>query len=220
MRKRLGKLRPFIGVIFLWLLILALLGCHDAFAGITADPKQLVLAVGDEDDSDLTTTTPADPRPKQEQKGGPDFEWSIANADGADPCSVDGSGTSATLTAGRTTAGLSKVRVQVEISWPGSSRKTVYNTVVKVIALGIQSQTVATAPDNTPNTRTTVGVAEQVDVTLVPTTIATVSWSVSGGGTLSSTTHNPTRFTAPESAANPSITAAYGGKRLHWHLTC
>ncbi|MDI6810042.1 MAG: hypothetical protein QME66_13940, partial [Candidatus Eisenbacteria bacterium] len=73
----------------------------------------------------------------------------------------------------------------------------------------VDTETVATVP--TDRTRKKVGVGEQVTLTLQPTSLRPVSWSISGNGTLSATTGNPITFTAHDRASTPSITATYGG---------
>lgn len=65
----------------------------------------------------------------------------------------------------------------------------------------ITSECVATTPTN--RARTTIGVGEVVDLSLSPSPPCTVTWTNSGGGTLSGTT-----FTAPDRAADCTITVA------------
>jgi len=78
----------------------------------------------------------------------------------------------------------------------------------KVIVCNIHSETEATVPAN--RARTQVGVGEQVDITTTPE-LQTVTWSVSGGGSLDSTDDVSTIFTAPDTVANCLITANFEG---------
>ncbi len=71
----------------------------------------------------------------------------------------------------------------------------------------ITTETVATIPSN--RARTKIGVGEEVKLTLSPSPSSTVTWSVTGQGTLSSTTGNPVTFTAHEQASTPKITVSY-----------
>jgi len=70
----------------------------------------------------------------------------------------------------------------------------------------IASQTVSTARANRARTR--IGVAERVTLTVSPSD--SVTWSVAGGGTLSSTSGASVTYTAPDRAATPTITATVG----------
>ncbi|HRU70310.1 MAG TPA: tetratricopeptide repeat protein [Kiritimatiellia bacterium] len=80
---------------------------------------------------------------------------------------------------------------------------------VRLTILKVDTETVATVPAD--RTRKKVGVGEQVTLTLQPTSLTPVSWSISGNGTLSATTGNPVTFTAHDRASTPAITATYGG---------
>jgi hypothetical protein len=71
-------------------------------------------------------------------------------------------------------------------------------------APAIASSTVETAPDGSANTRTKVGVCEQVDLSAAPATGLTWTASV---GTLTTLTSGGRRWTAPETAATATITA-------------
>jgi len=79
---------------------------------------------------------------------------------------------------------------------------------IDVIVLKVDTETVATVPAD--RTRKKVGVGEPVTLTLQPTSLSPVSWSILGNGTLSATTGNPVTFTAHDRASTPSITATYG----------
>lgn len=69
------------------------------------------------------------------------------------------------------------------------------------------TETVATRPYD--RTRTKLGVGEEVTLRLNPSPSSTVSWSIAGQGSLSSTTGSSVIFTAHERASSPSITASY-----------
>lgn len=80
----------------------------------------------------------------------------------------------------------------------------------KVMVIKLESQTDATIPSN--RTRTKLGVGETVKLTLQPSSLAAVSWSLTGKGTLTSRAGNPITYTAYERAVPaPSITATYKG---------
>ena len=73
----------------------------------------------------------------------------------------------------------------------------------------LETETVATAPAD--RTRKTVGVGEEVTLTLQPSIISPVTWSITGDGTLSGTNGNPVTFTAHDRASTNTITASYDG---------
>jgi hypothetical protein len=79
-----------------------------------------------------------------------------------------------------------------------------------VVVMKIESETVATIPVD--RTRTTIGVGEEVDLTLKPASLGTATWSLTGGGTLNPTSGLTTRFTAPESHTNCVVTAQFMGE--------
>lgn len=64
--------------------------------------------------------------------------------------------------------------------------------------------------DPADRTRTKVGVGENVQLTLHPSTLGPVTWSITGNGTLSAMNGNPVTFTAHDRASVPTITATYG----------
>ena len=72
----------------------------------------------------------------------------------------------------------------------------------------ITTQTIATTPPD--QTRRTVGVAEQVTCTVVPNG-ESVTWSVSGQGTISSSSGGSTTFTAGDQGGNATVTATTSG---------
>jgi hypothetical protein len=78
-----------------------------------------------------------------------------------------------------------------------------------VTVIRVDTQTVVTTP--TDRTRKKLGVGERVTLTLQPTSLSPVSWSISGNGALSATTGNPVTFAAHDRASNPTITATYQG---------
>jgi hypothetical protein len=126
------------------------------------------------------------------------------------------SGTSGASGTGDTTT------VQFNTASPAGTSYTVTATcgnsvTMYVICVNVQliTRTEASTPDGSPSSRTTVGVGEIVDVTLTPTSLGHVTWSLAGGGELSATKGNPIEFTAPGQAANPcTITANCAG--LSW----
>jgi hypothetical protein len=77
--------------------------------------------------------------------------------------------------------------------------------------LKLTSQTQATFP--TPQTRTTVGVGEFVDLTVTGGATGTATWAASPNvGTFTGASGNMVTYTAPDRAANPvTITATDGG---------
>ncbi|WP_437934764.1 hypothetical protein [Sorangium sp. So ce341] len=75
--------------------------------------------------------------------------------------------------------------------------------------LTITSQTVSTARTNRARTR--VGVGERVRLTATPASVGTVSWSVSGGGTVSPATGATTTFTSGDRTSTSVVTARGGG---------
>jgi hypothetical protein len=77
-----------------------------------------------------------------------------------------------------------------------------------VIATMVTTQTVATTP--TDRTRKKLGVGERVTLTLQPTSVSPVSWTLSGNGTLSATTGNPVTFTAHDRASTSTVRANSG----------
>ena len=74
---------------------------------------------------------------------------------------------------------------------------------------GIESETFATTPAD--RTRTTLGVGEEVTLTYKPSELSPITWSVSGGGALNTTTGGSTKFTANDRASTPTVTATYLG---------
>ncbi|MGH7952939.1 MAG: hypothetical protein ACREFE_13630, partial [Limisphaerales bacterium] len=64
--------------------------------------------------------------------------------------------------------------------------------------------TECTAPGNTNNARTTIGIGEVVDFSGMP---ANTTWSVSGNGTISSTNGSGTTFTASLTPGSATVTA-------------
>jgi hypothetical protein len=76
-------------------------------------------------------------------------------------------------------------------------------------AVKLDHVTEATTP--TDRARTTVGIAERVDLTITPTSPVTwYIWPTTGAGTLSSQTGATTRFSASRSPSNPEIYAIVG----------
>jgi len=79
----------------------------------------------------------------------------------------------------------------------------------EISILRVDSETVATVPAD--RARKTLGVGEEVTLTLEPSSLSPVTWSISGNGTLSSLTTNPITFTADDTASSGTVTATYNG---------
>ena len=73
----------------------------------------------------------------------------------------------------------------------------------------IKTETVAVVPSD--RSRKKLGVGEMVSLTLEPSLLNPVTWSLSGDGALSATSGNPVTFTACDHATTSSITATYSG---------
>jgi len=95
---------------------------------------------------------------------------------------------------------------QVSISKGGKT------LTLNVIGLKLETETEATIPSD--RTRKKLGVGEKATLTLQPSSLSSVAWSISGSGTLSSTSGNPVTFTASDRASTPSITATCEGCSL------
>ncbi len=74
------------------------------------------------------------------------------------------------------------------------------------------SATKVAAPDGTDNSRALIGVCEAVTITATEA----VTWTVTGGGSLSSANGTTTVFTAPDIAANCKVTATYTNKSTNY----
>lgn len=92
----------------------------------------------------------------------------------------------------------------------GSNFTTNYTvtTNFSVTVIQITNQCVFTNP--APQSRTNIGVCEEVNLTLIGGP-STTTWSLSGAGTLSTTSGTTTLFTAPDVPNNCTITANYPG---------
>src|ERR1039458_4972479 len=75
--------------------------------------------------------------------------------------------------------------------------------------LRIDSQCVATTPPN--RDRTTIGVGEAVNLTACGVPPGDVTWTLSGGGKLSTTNQPTTTFTAPDTASTSVVTVHFNG---------
>lgn len=80
---------------------------------------------------------------------------------------------------------------------------------VSPVVLRLDSTTVATQPAE--RSRKTVGVGEEVTLTLEPTSLSPVTWSISGEGALDSSSGNPVTFTAHDRESTATIIATYAG---------
>jgi hypothetical protein len=74
----------------------------------------------------------------------------------------------------------------------------------------ISSQTQCVAPGNSDSSRTTIGIGEQVNLSITPSTTLPVTWSVAGGGSLSNTDGISPIFTASMSPSTSIISARIG----------
>jgi hypothetical protein len=83
---------------------------------------------------------------------------------------------------------------------------------VAVVDVKLESITKKHAADGkTPDTRTTVGVCEEVTISVIPA-INVANWQVTGGGTVSlPTAGNSTTFTAGDTGGTSVITATFPG---------
>jgi len=79
----------------------------------------------------------------------------------------------------------------------------------------VKSETVSPTPSD--RSRTTIGIGEEVNLSTDPAT--TVSWSVTGGGSVSQTSGSSTKFTASKSPSNSTIRASVGSKVIELQFT-
>jgi len=86
------------------------------------------------------------------------------------------------------------------------------NQTGAVHIIKIQTQTIATAPVD--RTRKTIGVGEEVKLTVKPSILSPISWSLTGSGTLLASPDASAIFTASDIATNSTITATYGGQNF------
>jgi len=93
-----------------------------------------------------------------------------------------------------------------------ASGKSVEAHIIKVT-----TETVATTPANL--SRKTIGVGEEVKLTVEPSVLSPISWSVSGSGAFDSPTGNPVYFTAHERSSTPTITASYNSQGYDFSFT-
>lgn len=100
--------------------------------------------------------------------------------------------------------------VATVIDWPNETFQAAGKHATLAL-LKIETQTVATQPAN--RARKTVGVGEEVSLTLLPPGIGMVTWNIpSGTGQLSHYFSNGSiRFTAPSEGDNTTVTAAVSG---------
>ena len=103
----------------------------------------------------------------------------------------------------RFTSRSSNATVTATAGGPSGKAKGIVNDV------WIEHVTKATTPANT--NRTTIGVGEEVTLTLHPTCSDNISWTLSGAGSLSALSGNPITFTAAGYASSPNITAIQNG---------
>jgi len=73
--------------------------------------------------------------------------------------------------------------------------------------LRIDTETVATQPED--RTRKTIGVGEEVRLTLEPDGLSPITWSLTGPGSLDTTTGPTVVFTAHDRRSKPTITATW-----------
>jgi hypothetical protein len=80
---------------------------------------------------------------------------------------------------------------------------------VEVAVINIKTETVATIP--TDRNRKKLGVGERVVLTVEPTFLPNVKWSLNGEGILTGITNNPITFVAHERASQPIISVNISG---------
>lgn len=107
------------------------------------------------------------------------------------------SGNTATWTASADFAGTATITASCD-----NSSKSASVTMIK-----LNHTTVSPSPGD--RSRTTIGIGEEVDISTAPST--SVSWSVSGGGSVDPPSGTMTRFWAPKSAATCTVKATMDG---------
>ena len=98
-------------------------------------------------------------------------------------------------------------RVTITAVYNGEVANAFLGTAVK-----FDHTTVATTP--TDRHRTTLGIGEEVDLTISPSSASPIAWYIwpqTGGGTLSSSSGSSTRLTTIKSPSNPEIYVLIGG---------
>lgn len=100
-----------------------------------------------------------------------------------------------------------------EPTLPGTSPKT-YSVIIdqtrfidRIVVTELNSVTQQPAPDGTSSDRTTIGVGEVVEVSTNPPT--NVTWSVSGGGSVTPNAGTTTEFTAGETGSTSTVVATF-----------
>lgn len=87
-----------------------------------------------------------------------------------------------------------------------------WDMVATATGIGIASETLAEAPDGTPNTRTTVGTLEEIGVKLLGGTVA-ATWTADQG-TLDSNEGQEVTWKAPVNPGSAVVTATVDGHQL------
>lgn len=164
---------------------------------VSVAPKTVVLTIDGSNMSSKTVTASGNPGPA----GTPAYTWSGGTGIvGINPTqSQSGTTTLSALAAGRAT---------VTVTYRCKSGQSASDTV-DVSVVSIETETVVTAPAD--RKRRKVGIGEKVNVTLAPSSLPSVTWTVSGGGTVAPASGTATVFTAGETASTSTVTATLTG---------
>lgn len=101
-------------------------------------------------------------------------------------------------------------------TWPNENPAEL-GADLSIDQIEIKTETEAFLPSDL--SRKTLGVGELVFISLEPSSLSPISWSVAGGGSLSSSTANPTTFTAHERMSTSTVTLTYGPLSLEVKFT-
>lgn len=92
--------------------------------------------------------------------------------------------------------------------YPEGAFSTDFSFEQEFTVFKVKSETVSPTPSD--RSRTTIGIGEEVNLSTDPAT--TVSWSVTGGGSVSQTSGSSTKFTASKSPSNSTISVTVDSK--------
>lgn len=92
--------------------------------------------------------------------------------------------------------------------YPAGAFSTDFSFEQEFTVFKVKSETKSPTPSD--RSRTTIGIGEEVNLSTDPAT--TVSWSVTGGGSVSETSGSSTKFTASKSPSNSTIRASVSSK--------
>ena len=132
----------------------------------------------------------------------PTITWTVSGC-----TSVPAAGTGATANFTPGSAGNGTVTFTATATTTDSAGTYTGTRSVPFMIVKIESQTVATTPAD--RTRTTIGVGEKVNLSLNPTPSGTITWSVTGGGTL--TDGATPILTTPDVRATCVVTVNFSG---------